>query len=44
LVNQGILIGVAVGIFFAGIGIGYVALQSTTSTMPMMNDSQYMNQ
>ncbi|MGY5150838.1 MAG: cupredoxin domain-containing protein [Candidatus Nitrosopumilus sp. bin_6a] len=44
MVNQGILIGVAVGIFFAGLGIGYVALQSTTSTMPMMSNPQHMNQ
>ncbi|MBT8173070.1 MAG: hypothetical protein HKO48_05060 [Nitrosopumilus sp.] len=44
MVSQGILIGVAVGVFFAGLGIGYAALQSTTPTMPMMNDPQSMQQ
>ena len=41
MVSQGILIGIAVGVFFAGIGIGYAALQSTTST-PMMNPQHMM--
>ena len=44
MVSQGILIGVAVGVFFAGIGIGYAALQSTTPTTPMMMNSQHMQQ
>ena len=44
LVSQGILIGVAVGVFFAGLGIGYAALQSTTPTTPMMMNSQSMQQ
>ena len=39
LVNQGIMIGIAVGIFFAGIGIGYGALQSTTTTPMMMGNN-----
>ncbi|HEY5735136.1 MAG TPA: cupredoxin domain-containing protein [Nitrosopumilus sp.] len=39
MVSQGILIGVAVGLFFAGLGIGYAALQSTTPTT-MMNPQQ----
>ena len=52
MVSQGILIGIAVGVFFAGIGIGYAALQSTTTTQmvmdtqqmqQMMNDPQQMN-
>jgi plastocyanin len=51
MVSQGVLIGIAVGVFFAGIGIGYTTLQSTTPTSPMMmnsqqimNDPQTMNQ
>ncbi|MFQ5782365.1 MAG: plastocyanin/azurin family copper-binding protein [Nitrosopumilus sp.] len=40
MVSKGILIGVIVGIFFAGLGIGYVALQSTTPSSMM--DSQQM--
>ena len=39
MVNQGFLIGIAVGVFFAGIGIGYTALQSST-TSPVMNSQQ----
>ena len=44
MVSQGILIGVAVGVFFAGLGIGYVALQSSAPTSPMMMNSQQMQQ
>ena len=52
MVSQGILIGIAVGVFFAGIGIGYAALQPTTTPammstqqmQQMMNDPQQMNQ
>lgn len=44
MVSQGIVIGIAVGVFFAGIGIGYVALQSSTSTTPIMMNSQAMQQ
>jgi plastocyanin len=44
MVSQGILIGVAVGVFFTGLGIGYTALQSTTPTSPMMMNSQQMQQ
>ena len=46
MVSQGILIGIAVGVFFAGIGIGigYTALQSTTPTSSMMMNSQQMQQ
>jgi len=43
MISQGILIGVAVGVFFAGLGIGYAALQSTT-TSPMMMSSQQIQQ
>jgi hypothetical protein len=49
LVSQGILIGIAVGVFFAGIGIGIAALQPTSmmtgqNMQQMMNDPQQMNQ
>lgn len=43
MVSKGILIGIAVGVFFAGIGIGYGVLQSTTTTPMMMNSQQMMN-
>jgi hypothetical protein len=42
MVSQGILIGVAIGVFFVGLGIGYAALQSPTPTTPMMMNSQQM--
>jgi len=42
MVSKGIFIGVAIGVFFAGIGIGYAALQSTP-TSPMMSSQQMMN-
>lgn len=35
MVSQTILIGIIVGVFFAGIGIGYAALQSNTSVSMM---------
>lgn len=49
MVSQGILIGIAVGVFFAGIGIGIAALQPTSmmtgqNMQQMMNDPQQMNQ
>ena len=53
MVSQAIVIGIAVGVFFAGLGVGYAVLQSTVPTMPMMssqqiqqmmNDPQLMNQ
>ena len=44
MVSQGILIGIAVGVFFAGMTIGYTALQSTTPTSPMMMNAQQMQQ
>ena len=44
MVSQGILIGIAVGVFFAGLGVGFVALQPTTPTSPMMINSQQMQQ
>jgi len=39
LVSQGIWIGITVGVFFAGLGIGYAVLQSTTVS-PMMQNQQ----
>jgi hypothetical protein len=43
LVNQKIWIGIAIGVFFAGLGIGYGILQSTNTTNSMMmNDQQHM--
>lgn len=44
MVKQPILIAIVVGVFFAGIGIGYVALQSNNTTVPMMMTSQQMQQ
>ncbi|AFS83166.1 cupredoxin domain-containing protein [Candidatus Nitrosopumilus sediminis] len=44
MVSQGILIGIAVGVFFAGIGIGYAVLQSPPPSSPMMMSSQQMQQ
>ena len=49
MVSQGILIGIAVGVFFAGIAIGIAALQPTSmmtgqNMQQMMNDPQQMNQ
>ena len=42
MVSQAILIGIAVGIFFAGLGIGYGVLQYTNTANSMMNDPQHM--
>jgi plastocyanin len=43
MVRQVILIGIAVGVFFAGLGIGYGVLQATNTTNSMMmNDPQHM--
>lgn len=51
MVSQTLLIGIIVGVFFAGIGIGYAVLQSNTTSMmtpqqmtQMMNNPQMMNQ
>ena len=43
MVKQPVWIAIVVGIFFAGIGIGYAALQSNTS-VPMMMTPQQMQQ
>lgn len=42
MINQYIWIGIVVGVFFAGIGIGYATLQSNTT--PMMMNPQQMQQ
>jgi plastocyanin len=43
MVNQKIWIGIAIGIFFVGLGIGYGILQSTSHTdSMMMKDPQHM--
>lgn len=43
MVSKGIWIGIVVGVFFAGIGIGYTLLPST-QTVPMMMAPQQMQQ
>lgn len=40
MVSQGIMIGIAVGVFFAGLGVGYAALQSSVPATPMMTQQQ----
>ena len=42
--SQAIWIGIIVGVFFAGIGIGYAVLQSSSTATPMMMTSQQMQQ
>ncbi|HWP78410.1 MAG TPA: fibronectin type III domain-containing protein [Candidatus Nitrosotenuis sp.] len=43
MVSKYAVIGIAVGVFFAGLGIGYAVFQSTQIS-PMMNQQQMMNQ
>lgn len=40
MVNQSIVIGITIGVFFAGLGVGYAALQSTVPATQMMNQQQ----
>jgi len=40
VVSQGILIGIIVGVFFAGLGLGYAVLQSNVPVTPMMTQQQ----
>ncbi|MBS3922155.1 MAG: hypothetical protein KGZ37_03280 [Nitrosarchaeum sp.] len=40
MVSQPILIGIVVGVFFAGLGVGYAILQSTVPATQMMNQQQ----
>lgn len=54
MVSQGIWIGITIGVFFAGLGVGIAVIQSPTPATPlmmtnqqmqqMMNDPQLMNQ
>jgi hypothetical protein len=44
MVNQSVLIGIAIGVFFAGIGIGYAIFQSTGSSNLMAQNMQQMIQ
>jgi len=40
MVSPPILIGIVVGVFFAGLGVGYAILQSTVPATQMMNPQQ----
>jgi len=42
MVSQPIIVGIVVGVFFAGFGVGYAVLQSTITTQPMMMTPQQM--
>lgn len=44
MTNQYIWIGVVVGVFFAGLGIGYAIFMSTSSPVSMMQNPQTFNQ
>ncbi len=44
MVSQAIIIGVIVGVFFAGLGIGYAVLQPSVPATPMMITPQQMQQ
>lgn len=44
VVNQSIWIGIAVGVFFAGLGIGYVAFLNTSQPGMMMTQTQFLQQ
>src|SRR3989304_3203507 len=53
MMSQSVWIGITIGVFFVGLLIGYAAIQTSASTMPMMNsqqmqqmmnDPQFMNQ
>ncbi|MGI0008313.1 MAG: hypothetical protein ACRD92_01690 [Nitrosopumilaceae archaeon] len=44
LINTSILIGIIVGVFFAGIGIGYVIFTNTYNPIMMMQNTQTWNQ
>ena len=53
MVNQAIWVGIAVGVFFAGLGVGYAVFQSSPSSVTlsrqqmmsqMMSDPQAMNE
>ncbi len=40
MVSQSVWIGITIGVFFAGLLIGYATLQSSATTMSMMNSQQ----
>jgi hypothetical protein len=40
MVSQSVWIGITIGVFFVGLLIGYAALQSSATTMSMMNSQQ----
>lgn len=40
MVSQSVMIGIAVGVFFAGLGVGYAVLQSSVPATPMMTQQQ----
>jgi hypothetical protein len=44
MVNQAIWIGLVIGVFFAGLGIGYAVFPSSAPVSPMMMTSQQMQQ
>lgn len=53
MINQSVWIGITIGVFFAGLLIGYATFQTSTTTVSMMNsqqmqqmmnDPQFMNQ
>ncbi|MBM2851622.1 MAG: hypothetical protein HW420_169 [Candidatus Nitrosotenuis sp.] len=44
MVSQSVLIGIVIGVFFAGLGIGYVVFQSTGSSNLMAQNMQQMMQ
>ena len=44
MVNQAIWIGIAVGVFFAGLGIGYAVFQSSPGSVTLQSRQQMMTQ
>jgi len=40
MLSKALLIAITVGVFFAGLGVGYAVLQSSASVSPMMNQQQ----
>ena len=44
MASQAIWIGIAVGVFFAGLGIGYAAFQSSPSSVMLESRQQMMGQ
>ena len=44
MVNQAVLIGIAAGVFFAGLGVGYAVFQSNTNNITLNQRQQLMTQ